>query len=196
MAVLINEKKMLREDMLRDIGALPAKYIVSSDSGIYNNLVELPEFLSAGVVLFYFSVNREPSTHRAIARALDMGKTAALPLPYPGGVMSAREILSADAPEAGPYGIPAPPESARIIEKGDIDLIIVPAVSFDRDCYRLGYGGGYYDRYLPGTRAYTVGLARERLIRPRVPREAHDIPVRCVVTEAGAIYARQGGGSV
>jgi 5-formyltetrahydrofolate cyclo-ligase len=189
-----NVKKTLREATLSEIDALPAEYIQSSDAGIYGNFAALPEFASAGVILFYFSVNREPDTRRAIERALGMGKTVALPLPYRGGVMSAREILSAGVPEAGLYGIPAPPESAREIDKGDIDLIVVPAVSFDREGYRLGYGGGYYDRYLPGARAYTVGLARAKLVSPRVPREAHDIPVRCVVTEEGVMYAQHGGG--
>jgi 5-formyltetrahydrofolate cyclo-ligase len=182
-----NEKKALREATLREIEALPAEYIQSSDGGIYKNLASMPEFASARVVLFYFSVNREPDTRRAIAEALAMGKTVALPRSYRGGIMSAREIRGADAPEPGLYGIPAPPESARAIEKSDIDLIIVPAVNYDSEGYRLGYGGGYYDRYLPGTRAYTVGLARQRLLMARAPREAHDVPVRCVVTEASII---------
>ena len=64
-----------------------------------------------------------------------------------------------------------------------IDLVLVPALAFDKECYRLGHGGGYYDRYLPRTRAFTVGLAREKMLFDRVPREAHDVPVMLVITE-------------
>lgn len=176
-------KKALREAVTREIDGLPAEYIASSDAGIFENLSVLPEFVSAKVILFYYSVNREPDTRRAIDLALRMGKTVALPISYRGGVMRAHEILSAGDPGPGLHGIPAPPEDSRLIEKDALDLIVVPALAFDRAGFRLGYGGGYYDRYLPGARAYTVGLARRRLIKDAVLRETHDVPVNRVVTE-------------
>jgi 5-formyltetrahydrofolate cyclo-ligase len=185
-------KKALRDALLREITALPAEYIAASDAGILEKLSTLPEFVTAGVILFYYSVNREPDTHRAIELALRLGKTVALPISYRGGVMRAHEVLSAGDPIPGLHGIPAPPESSRLIEKDEIDLIIVPALSFDGAGFRLGYGGGYYDRYLPGARAYTVGLARRRLLKPSVPREPHDVPVRCVVTEERACLCAPG----
>jgi 5-formyltetrahydrofolate cyclo-ligase len=168
---------------MREISGLPSEYVAASDAGIFEQLSALPEFISADVILFYYSVNREPDTRRTIELALRLGKTAALPISYRGGVMRAHEILSSGDPGPGMHGIPAPPEDSRPIEKDEIDLIIVPALSFDSAGFRLGYGGGYYDRYLPGARAHTVGLALRRLLKLAVPREPHDVPVRCVVTE-------------
>jgi 5-formyltetrahydrofolate cyclo-ligase len=79
--------------------------------------------------------------------------------------------------------IPAPPDTAPIIAPEELDLVIVPALAYDSAGYRLGYGGGYYDRYLHDIPAFTVGLARERLIVGELPTEQHDIAVKCVVTE-------------
>ena len=98
------------------------------------------------------------------------------------GVAGRLEELS---PEV--LGIPAPKESAVRLDPDELDLIIVPAITFDRSGYRLGYGGGYYDRYLAQTKAFTVGLARERLVKEELPREAHDIAVKCLITESGGV---------
>ena len=87
----------------------------------------------------------------------------------------------------GLYGIPEPGPDAERVEPESGDIIIVPALCFDRQGYRLGQGGGYYDRWLelhPGL--FSVGLCRERFLQERVPREAHDMCVRCVVTEKEA----------
>lgn len=183
-----DEKKRLRADALREIDSLPEAYVESSDAGILANLTVLPEFISAGVIMFYYSVDREPDTRKAIESALRQGKTVALPISYGGGVMRAHELTDPGLLTDGLHGIPAPPESARLIDADEIDLVIVPAVNFDAQGYRLGYGGGYYDRFLPGVRAFTAGLARQRLVKSEVPREPHDIPVRCLVTEADTVY--------
>jgi len=97
--------------------------------------------------------------------------------------MHARIVKGLDRLHPAMLGIPAPPETAPIMPPDEIDLIIVPALAYDTKGYRLGHGGGYYDRYLFGIPAYTVGLARERLIKAELPRQPHDIAVRCVITE-------------
>jgi 5-formyltetrahydrofolate cyclo-ligase len=71
-----------------------------------------------------------------------------------------------------------------------LDFIIVPALTYDREGYRLGVGGGYYDRFLLRTNAFTAGVARERIMRDMLIHEAHDIPVKCVVTEKNAARFR------
>ena len=71
--------------------------------------------------------------------------------------------------EPGPRRPVAPPE--------EIDLILVPGLAFDRSGYRLGQGGGYYDRYLPRSRACMVALCRDCFLLSAVPREEHDRPV-------------------
>ena len=73
--------------------------------------------------------------------------------------------------------------SAPVIAPEKLDLVIVPALAYDLAGFRLGYGGGYYDRFLTGTQAFKAGLARERLIMDMLPRESHDIAVDSVITE-------------
>ena len=97
--------------------------------------------------------------------------------------MNARSINSLSELQPSVRGIPAPPDTAQVMAPEYFDLILVPALMYDRAGYRIGYGGGYYDRFLSGVGAFTIGLARERLLMDRLPREAHDIAVRCIVTE-------------
>ena len=178
------DKKTFRKSVLAEIEALPADYIEASNAGIRDNFSALPEFQKAHTIFAYISVGREPDTAGIIKAALDAGKTVALPVSLDGGIMQPRCIHSLSELVPGKFGIPAPPENAPIIDSGEINLIIVPAVTFDRRGFRLGRGGGYYDRFLQGSGAFSVGLGRERLIRP-VPLEPHDMSVDCLVTESG-----------
>ena len=73
----------------------------------------------------------------------------------------------------------------------ELDLILLPCVSASRSGERLGYGGGFYDRYLPKTKAFRALLIRERLLSDDIPREAHDQPVDAVITEAGVFRRTQ-----
>ena len=102
--------------------------------------------------------------------------------------MEARIVKSLSELKPAVLGIPAPPDASPAIAPQDLDLIIVPALAFDADGYRLGYGGGYYDRFLRGVSAFTIGLARERLFVEKLPRELHDVAVKCVVTEKEVRY--------
>ena len=69
------------------------------------------------------------------------------------------------------------------MDKGEIDLALVPAVCYDRRGYRLGFGGGYYDRWLADFAGFRVGLCRAAVLQERVPTEAHDSRVDLLLTE-------------
>ena len=81
------------------------------------------------------------------------------------------------------YGMLEPGEDCPVVPREEIDLILVPGLCFDRLGYRLGQGGGYYDRYLAGYRGTTVGLCRREVLQEHVPREAHDSRVELLVTD-------------
>jgi 5-formyltetrahydrofolate cyclo-ligase len=184
-----DDKRDLRREILARIDRLPEDYIQSSNRGIYRNIVSLPEFLEASTIFAYCSMDREPDTAGIIRKAFDLGKQVLLPACLGGGVMEARMIRSLSELGPGRFGIPEP--SAVVgVPPDQVDLILVPAVTFDREGFRLGRGGGYYDRYLSGTKAYTVGLAREKLLFDVLPREEHDIPVNCIVTETAIARLR------
>ena len=179
------DKKEYRRGVLADISALPEAYIEDSNAGIREHFLAMPEYEQATVIFAYISEGREPDTVGIIQQALADGKTIALPVSLAGGVMEPRAIGSLDELVPGRFHIPAPPESAPLVEEESIDLIIVPAVTFNGCGFRLGRGGGYYDRFLSRSRAISVGLGRDRLIRDDVPLEPHDQGVSFLVTESG-----------
>ncbi|MDR1065637.1 MAG: 5-formyltetrahydrofolate cyclo-ligase [Oscillospiraceae bacterium] len=183
MTDVVSEKRELRRALAAAVSAFGDEYITASDEAIFGRLTGLPEFTSAKTVLFYYSVGREPDTHRAIELALALGKTVCLPESLPGGVMNARRIRALSELAAARYGIPAPPDSSELVPPEELSLIIVPAAAFDASGRRLGRGGGYYDRYLPRAPAPKLGLSRDALILDRVPAEAFDARVDGVVTD-------------
>ena len=180
-------KNKLREEVRAEIDALPDSYITESDMGIYFNVTSMPEFGLAQCVMFYYSVGREPDTLRLAQVALRMGKTVAFPFCYSGGEMEARVVTTLEELKPAMLDIPAPQNASAIITPAELDFIIVPALTYDRKGFRLGYGGGYYDRFLKNTRALTVGFARNRLLKSELPREPHDIAVNRLATEGELI---------
>ncbi|MGC8904571.1 5-formyltetrahydrofolate cyclo-ligase [Thermus sp.] len=81
----------------------------------------------------------------------------------------------------GPFGLKEPTTEA--VDPGVLELIVVPGLAFDREGFRLGHGKGYYDRFLFGVRALSLGVVPEALLLPRLPRDPWDIPVAFLATE-------------
>ena len=182
--IMSKEQKIeLRKTMSEEIAALPDDYIAVSNEGIYNRVISYRKFLSARNIMVYYSVKKEPATLKIAQTALALGKNVAFPLCYKGGIMQSHVVSSLSELEPAMLGIPAPPYDAPVMSSDEFDLIIVPALTYDSKGYRLGYGGGYYDRYLRAIPAFTLGIARERLIRDELPIEPHDVPVKCLITE-------------
>ena len=190
MSEMKSEKKTLRDEMMAREAALPTDYLAASDAGIRERLLALEEYKAARSVLFFYSIWTEPDTHAAINAALADGKTVCLPQSLPNGIMIARKIASLDELVPARFGIPSPTEEMPMLEHAEIDFIVVPSVAFDADGFRLGHGGGYYDRYMAKSPAFRCGIARERMLLPRVPRGRYDLAVDCVVTETRVLRFR------
>ncbi|MCL2367179.1 MAG: 5-formyltetrahydrofolate cyclo-ligase [Oscillospiraceae bacterium] len=176
-------KVRLRELTLDKISHFSDAYIAESNMGILQNILSLKEYKDAQSIMLFFSVEREPDTHQLAKIALADQKKVAFPLCFGAGLMQAHVVSSLSELRPAVLGIPAPPESAPFLSPDEIDLIIVPALTYDKLGFRLGYGGGYYDRYLAATSAHTIGITRAQLLMDQVPKEPHDIPVKCLVTE-------------
>lgn len=177
------DKVSLRKQVRAKIRSLDPDYMQSSDEGILSNVIALPEYKSAKTIFAYFSVKGEADTHKLISHSLEVGKRVALPIVRGDGIMVFAEA-EGKLVEGMSYGIPEPDENSELIEPMAGDVIIVPALCFDENCYRLGQGGGFYDRYLEKYPSlYKIGLCRETLIMGDVPRESHDMGVNIVVTE-------------
>ena len=142
----------------------------------------LPQVEEARTILLFSGVDREPDTTPAIDALLARGKTVALPKCLPGRQMEARRITGRAGLIPGPFGIPEPAPECPAVPRDDLDLILVPNLCCDRAGYRLGHGGGYYDRYLAGYRGFTVALCPEAWLRDRLPRDGFDLPVQLVLS--------------
>ncbi|MEM8993622.1 MAG: 5-formyltetrahydrofolate cyclo-ligase, partial [Acidobacteriota bacterium] len=153
-------------------------------------VLALPEVRSAGGVLACWSFGAEVSTRGLVGRLAGLGREVFLPridARRRDGVMSLHGY-PCDM-ERLRFGLEQPAASAPALAPGEIDdrvdVALVLGLGFDRDGYRLGYGGGYFDRFLARHRAVPIGLGFDVQRVDSLPREAHDVPMACVVTEAG-----------
>ena len=161
---------------------------------IMERVVHLPEFAAASKILLYASKGSEAHTGGIIQTALAFGKKVALPVTKKES--KTLELYWADSLselKEGAFGIPEPPENPeRRATPEEIELVIVPGVSFDRRGHRIGYGMGYYDSLLSRMKCPKIGLAYDIQIVPHVPNEPHDVAVDKVVTESEVIDCRNG----
>lgn len=150
-------------------------------SALTARFLALPEVCSAQTVLLFFSMEREPDTAPVAGALLRAGKTVCLPRCLPGRKMEARAWTGREELVPSVYGIPEPGQDCPAISRDKIDVILVPNLCCDRENYRLGHGGGYYDRYLAGYRGFTVSICPEELMQSAVPRDEFDLPVDLVL---------------
>ena len=158
----------------------------------WSNLCSLPDFSSCKTILIYHSKESEAPTHEIIAELLAHGHSVALPKSdSKTKTMEARLIRSlADLAPAN-FGLLEPlAEKCPVVPVEKIDLLIVPLIAFDASGHRLGYGHGFYDRYLKSVQCPTAGLAFEAQRAEKLHHEAHDVPLDFVVTENGVIKCR------
>ena len=189
---LIQDKRRLRAEVLGRRDALGQTERQNIDGRIRERLQALPEYEQAAVVFSYVSVGSEIDTTLLIEEMLLAGKIVCTPRCLAGGIMHAHRITGLDELEEGAMSIPAPKADAPVVEPAAIDLALVPCLLSTRDGYRLGYGGGFYDRYLPqATNAAQVILCREDFLSEAVPVESHDVAVDMVVTENEVIVTSE-----
>lgn len=178
------DKKTLRETVLAALSQASEEMRHAEDCKIYENVVKLDLYHDAKTVFLYISVAHEADTRRIAEHALNAGKRIAVPRCTGRGIMHAVELHSLDELVPDRFGIPSAPGDRRIVEPEELDLILVPAVAFDRKGNRLGRGGGYYDRYLARVpdSVKTVGICRAAQLLCEISADALDIPVQCLVT--------------
>ena len=176
-------KATLRTQLRARAAAVRPAQRRESDAVLVRRFLALPWTAQADTLLLFCGVGTEPDTGRLLQELWGAGRRVLLPKCLPGRAMEACLVRSGKDLEPGAYGIPEPLESCPVVEKGDIDLILVPALCYDLSRRRLGQGGGYYDRYLEGYGGRTVGLCRECLLQAELPVEDHDRAVDLVLTE-------------
>lgn len=180
-------KIFLREQILEIRKNLNVQNVESYSNIIINTLIKSELYKKATNVMSYVSFNNEVNTHRFIVKAIEDGKKISVPyIDNKNKIMLPCLIDDIDELVPGYFGILSPdPNKLKIIDAKSIDLVIVPGACFDINGYRIGYGGGYYDKFLPLLRkdASSIGLAFSFQVIDKVPYEKYDIPVDFIVTE-------------
>ena len=162
---------------------------VSSDVAIFEKFISLSEFKSAELVLCYAAADYEVDCDRIADYALKSNKAVAFPLCKPNsGELDYYKVSALSQLETGYYNIRAPkPDMAEKVTRFDNAIVVVPAICYDENGYRLGYGGGYYDRFLKNNSLFSVGLCYNTLMQKSLPIEKHDKGVNIIVTEKDII---------
>ena len=178
-------KQELRKLIAGRVKNLSPVYCREADAAICQGVLQSELYRRARVLLCYVGSAREIDTSALLHAALRDGKVLALPLCVEKGVMEARQIAGLGDLVSGRFGILAPKLQCPLVAPEDIDLVVVPCATGDAQGRRLGYGGGYYDRYLPRTRCPAVLLCRTHVMREDIPMEDHDVFMDYLITEKG-----------
>ena len=179
-------KQTIRAEMSARVKNLSPVYCREADEAICRWVLQSAQYREAKTVFCYVGTEREIDTMAILRTALRDGKTLAVPLCMPErGIMEARRIGGLGDLVSGRYGILAPRLDCPPVSPEELDLVIAPCCTGNARGQRLGYGGGYYDRYLPLTTCPTMLLCRHQLERDDLPLESHDVLLDYFVTERG-----------
>ncbi|WP_017728326.1 5-formyltetrahydrofolate cyclo-ligase [Halalkalibacterium ligniniphilum] len=182
----MEEKIKLRQEMKKKMAALSKEELHRRSMSVSNELFALPEWQASKTVAVTISRKTELSTDAIIQKGWAEGKDIVVPKVNPlDHSMAFYSVTSYTQLEPTFYDLMEPITSlCDPVAKKLIDLIIVPGLAFDQSGRRLGYGGGYYDRYLQNYHGTAVALAFSFQLVPSVPTEEHDCIVDYVLTEA------------
>lgn len=182
-------KQALRNQMRMVRGALPQSACEARSAEIRRRLFAVAELERAATVLAFASIRNEVRTQPIIEEAWSAGKRVALPRVH--GDELRLHLIDAQTPLAlGAFSVPEPAEDDESIEPSEIDFALVPALAVDPRGYRIGYGGGYYDRLIPQLfNACTCAVAYDFQMISEVPELPFDVSVDLVITDSRVIRA-------
>ena len=176
-------KSELRKQVLQEMEALSQEQKQAIDQALTERLLQHRFYQEAKVIATYLSFPHEFQTQGLIEQALKDGKKVLIPKTYPKGHMDFVVYNSQQLVKTS-FGLLEPQGDLEVVDASQIDLIHVPGLAFTTEGYRIGYGGGYYDRYLKHFSGYTFSTVYPCQIKDFIP-EKHDIPVQEVLIDEG-----------
>ncbi|RDU35377.1 5-formyltetrahydrofolate cyclo-ligase [Neobacillus piezotolerans] len=181
----MEDKKMLRKSMMERLRSMSDGEYMERSNRIASNLFGHPAWKEAEVIGITISRPPEVDTYQIIEKAWQEGKRIAVPKCLPATrEMQFRYLTDFSELEKVYYGLLEPiVEKTEQVRPDDISLLVVPGLAFSRDGYRLGFGGGYYDRFLTVYKGQTASLAFSCQIVGELPVENHDRQVGMIMTE-------------
>ena len=174
-------KSELRKQVLHEMKAISQEQKPAIDQALTERLLHHPFYQEAKVIATYLSFPHEFQTQELIEQALRDCRKVLIPKTYPKGrmdfvVYDPQQLVKTS------FGLLEPQGDLEVVDVSQIDLIHVPGLAFTTEGYRIGYGGGYYDRYLKHFSGNTLSTVYPCQIRDFIP-EDHDIPVQEVLVD-------------
>ena len=183
----MNSKSEIRKEIKRQLREQGSRVRTERSLLIQEKLLSDINFRECSVVMIYVSLPEEVDTKYLIEEALKLRKRVVVPyIQQDNNEISVSEITSMENLEKGLYNILQPkPCDLKSVPLEKIDLVVVPAIAFDKKNMRLGRGKGYFDRFLSKKslcNVETIGLAFDFQVKESLPYEDHDKPVGRVLT--------------
>lgn len=180
-------KEVIRERMRRRRKTLTYEQVHEKSETIRYKLEGRKAFKEANTIMMYISSFKEPETLPIIEHLLEQGKKVIVPVSSTStNTIVPTYIESISELEKGAYGI-LEPTIIRPVDTADIDVVVIPGIAFDMHRNRLGFGKGYYDKFLEDIDAKKIALCYDFQIVDDLPVNEHDIPMDLILTEEGEV---------
>ena len=197
MLLLPTDKCDARAFLIKQRNALSAIDVTKGSQAICNSLLPVILHVDADDVLLFSPIGNEPDLLPLAQELLHRGKRVYFPISQVQTCMlDFRAVTSLDELCIGTYKIKEPPHNNPPFENRANAVCVVPALSYDTRCMRIGYGKGYYDRFLQSFKGISLGVAFSSLLSQFIPTDKYDIPVDAVITEEGVTVVNEQNKSV
>lgn len=182
------EKSLLRRRALAEREKRDQLLVRRLSENIREVISLSPVYREADALFLYAPIRGEVDLTPLCTEAFERGIPVAFPRASAGGEMTFYCMARDDSFDRDTYGIPCPPKGAEVARPTPKTLLLVPMVLGDEEGYRLGYGGGYFDRFLRVFPGVIRGVLPACDLLPHLPREPHDFPLPALITEAGEVF--------
>lgn len=189
-------KIRVRKAVLDSRKGMTTADVVKKSELVSDNFLKTDLYKSANTIMAYIDFRNEVKTEKIIKTAIADGKRIVIPI----SVVESRELILSELInydielELGAYGILEPKEEyMREVDPKIVDIVLIPGVAFDERGFRVGYGAGYYDRFLEKVRPDTkkIALSFELQMVDRAFEDSHDVPVDMIITEERTITCKR-----
>lgn len=176
-----SNKSRLRTEFLKTRNNMNKNNIIQKSKKIFENIIDNDDFKSSQTIFCFLSFGSEVITDDIVSYCLENSKTVAVPKIID-GIMAACAIDKKTEYFVNKYGIREPTDD-KIVPKENIDLTIVPALVYNVDGFRIGYGGGFYDKFLSDYAGRSIGIIFKEFISNNFIPDENDEPVGYVITD-------------
>lgn len=174
------EKARLRKQLLDARDGLSLEFMKITSKEIQENLRKIEQYRNAKTIGAYYSIGSEVKTQDILQEILNAGKELALPKVVKDDLVF-KKISNFSELEPGNFSVMEPKDKCEVVK--NLDVILVPAIALSKDGFRLGYGFGYYDKYLHGKKSTAIALSYAKQIIRSFPVDDHDVKMNFIATE-------------